>query len=864
LYTTGIAQNCTRTDYRSFDGTCNNLGINAQKWGGTHIPLHREVGYAYDVSDPYNMMLSDRPNPRAISNTIFSQSQSIPNSSDLSSFVFTWGQFIDHDIGITEEGNEKMTIPLPVDEPHFTVPMSFTRSDIYPGTGIFDPRTPSNDITAWIDASQVYGSDTERANWLRTKVNGKLKVSSGNLLPYNTLNGEASGTIDTLAPHMANPVMARGPHFVAGDVRAAEQPGLTVLHTLFVREHNRICDELLSTGYSTDEEIYQLARKKVGALIQSITYNEFLPALGIYLNPYFTYNPSARPDIMNEFSTAAFRIGHTMVTEELLVLKEDCSPLRDPLKLEEAFFNTRWLTEYGIEPFIKGLSSQLQEKIDAKIVDGLRNFLFNIPGLPGNFGLDLGALNIQRGRDHGLKDYNTIRAYFTGTRAFTFDQINSDPNVWQPLAKAYDNDINNIDPWVGMLAEEPLKGSAVGITIFHILKSQFEKIRDGDYYYYMNDPLFSSSDQEEISKTKLTDVIQRNSTLTTLAKNVFKVGKDNCHPTSGETTSIACGETTISYGNGSITMTGEVGKVYNFQVFDKRWRTIFSCGWDCGHTRSVSQLNKGNYKIIIYDSNWSIICFQDIDLKASSGPVDADGDGVLESLDCNDADPNLTLVDAACDDGNPNTTNDKVDANCMCMGTPTTTSHTLITCNSMSIGYGDGEIILSGVANSNYKYKVERVSPGWEFIDNCVTNCSSSTTYQNLIPGTYSVRVWSADWKPLCSQLFKLDNSLTDPSTERVTPQAVFANQQPDNYGSTLFPNPANTEVTLTLPHFVGQQGNILIYNNLGQAVQSIQVDAITESNITLDVQTLETGLYHVHVVIGEGIKLHHKLVIRR
>ena len=75
--------------------------------------------------------------------------------------------------------------------------------------------------------------------------------------------------------------------FLAGDVRANEQVGLLAFHTLFVREHNRLADKIvkkykraLPSGTSErDEHIYQLARKIVGAELQAITYNEFLPAL---------------------------------------------------------------------------------------------------------------------------------------------------------------------------------------------------------------------------------------------------------------------------------------------------------------------------------------------------------------------------------------------------------------------------------------------------------------------------------------------------------------------------------------------------------------------------------------------------------
>lgn len=62
-----------------------------------------------------------------------------------------------------------------------------------------------------------------------------------------------------------------------GDVRVNVQPGLGLLHTLFVREHNRIVDELAAAQPSwTDDELFNEARKIVNALIQHITYNEWL------------------------------------------------------------------------------------------------------------------------------------------------------------------------------------------------------------------------------------------------------------------------------------------------------------------------------------------------------------------------------------------------------------------------------------------------------------------------------------------------------------------------------------------------------------------------------------------------------------
>ena len=151
-----------------------------------------------------------------------------------------------------------------------------------------------------------------------------------------------------------------------------------------------------------------------------------------------------------------------MVAEDFILLDDTCTPVRENLALEEAFFNPRWIAQLGIEPFLKGFSTQLQEEIDGKIIDGLRNFLFAIPQLPGTFGLDLASINIQRGRDHGLKNYASVRNHFTGKKITEFDEINSDPSIWKPLAEAYNYDITKVDAWVGMLNEAPV------LSLIHI------------------------------------------------------------------------------------------------------------------------------------------------------------------------------------------------------------------------------------------------------------------------------------------------------------------------------------------------------------------------------------------------------------
>jgi len=829
-YQQGISQNCQRTIFRSIDGTCNNLGIGTEDWGAADIPVFREMTANYASSDAFNDMVV-WPNPRKISNEVFSQTASIPSKKGLSSFVFTWGQFIDHDIILTPEGAETHSIPLPADEPNFTNDISFHRSAVFPGTGTSNSREQINKITSWLDASQVYGSDIQRANWLRTFKDGKLKVSAGNLLPFNTIDGQARSAVDPTAPGMASLDGGARPHFVAGDVRAGEQPGLTALHTLFVREHNRLCDVYRARGFFNDEVLYQLARKQVGALIQAITYNEFLPALGVQLSPYAGYNANIKPDLMTEFTTAAYRIGHTMVTKDLLLLNDDCSTTRENLSLEQAFFNTRWIGELGLEPFLKGLSVQVQEEVDAKVIDGLRNFLFAIPQVPGSFGIDLASLNIQRGRDHGIQDYNTIRGYFLGNKVVGFNQINSDPAVWNALQTAYNGDINKVDAWVGMLSEEHLPNSNMGPTIHSVLKLQFERCRDGDYYFYKNDPYFRPADISAIDQTTLADIIHHNTTLTSIQADAFKASQDHCGSAISELTTVSCGTTTIAYGNGTIDMSAPAGNTYFFQVFDK-----------------VENLQSGTYRIYIYNDRWQPICRQTIELGTSSGPVDVDGDGVPVGTDCNDNDANLTLVGADCDDGNPNTINDKVNSNCLCEGTIISPNLQSVSCGEATISYGSGSIAIHGKTGANYKIKVERVIPGWIPIENCVgIDCGSSKSYTNLQPGTYIIRLWSASWAPMCDVNIVLPQTLVDnDDIIKRSGNDGSGNTIQVLTGSTLYPNPATTKAYLTLPDYIGQSGELILVNNLGQRLLNQRLTKITAEPIELDIQRLEVGIYQV------------------
>ena len=276
-----------------------------------------------------------------------------------------------------------------------------------------------------------------------------------------------------------------------------------------MREHNRLADKIAKDHPDwDDEQIYQKARQIVGAEVQVITYREYLPALlgRNSLSRYHGYNPDTDARIVNSFSTAAYRYGHSALSSTLLRLDKNGNVIpQGNLPLKSAFFSPNRITdEGGIAPLLRGLASQVSQKIDPLVVDDVRNFLF---GEPGQGGFDLASLNIQRGRDHGLPGYNDMRKALGLRPAVSFRDISSDPDIQNRLASAYES-VDNVDLWVGGLSEDPLPGSNLGELFQTIVKAQFEALRDGDRFWYTR--TLNRDEITEVENTKLSDIIRRN------------------------------------------------------------------------------------------------------------------------------------------------------------------------------------------------------------------------------------------------------------------------------------------------------------------------------------------------------------------
>jgi peroxidase len=603
---------------RTLDGSNNNPFF--PNFGRANVQYRRNANarYADGIARPVTGV-----SPRFVSNRVFNDtSQNLFSENNVTQWGFAWGQFMDHTFGLRQTANgESQPLPFSAADPledfrnDFGV-IDFTRTPAAPGTGVNNTRQQINTVDSFIDGSSVYGNSAARLDWLRQGSldgnpanNSALLLLPGGFLPTVGARGNPANApaMDAEGRLRGNPSRTQ----VAGDVRANENIALTGTHTLFALEHNRIV-QALPTSLS-QELRFQIARRVVGAEQQFITYNEFLPALGVQLPSYRGYNPFVNPTLSNEFAVVGYR-AHSMIHGELEPFGEAADFTADELEaieaqgveveiagdeiefvvpLNVAFFNPDLLTQIGLGPVMAGLGGEPQYKNDEQIDNQLRSVLFQVP-VPGNpecldgptlpecFNgvVDLGAIDIERGRDHGMPSYNGLRQAYglsarslftsiTGESTSSFpndpqidprDPIN-DPdildfvqlrdingNVIDPAdeeavdgeavvgirrttlaarLRAIYGSVSNVDAFVGMVSERHVAGTEFGELQLAIWRNEFQRLRDGDRFFYANDPVLTQIRNEfgiDFRRT-LSQIIVDNTDLETgdIAANVFEV-----------------------------------------------------------------------------------------------------------------------------------------------------------------------------------------------------------------------------------------------------------------------------------------------------------------------------------------------------
>jgi hypothetical protein len=482
-------------NFRQSDGSGNNAaepGINAT--GAAFVRLG-PARYA----DGTGAMV-DGPNPRTISNLVVGEGEAAtPNEQGLSGMMYAWGQFIDHDmIRSRSDGVSRIDVKVPDGDPDFPDGSTILQSRLITapesGTDPGNPRAALNFTTGWLDGSVVYGTDPATAAALRT-ADGRMRISDGDNLPI--VDGA----------------------FAVGDPRAAENPSLTALHTLFLREHNWQVDRLAAADPSlSGDELYEKAKAIVAAEIARITYDEFLPPLlgEQALAPWRGYDPSVDASITAEFAGAAWRWGHSTVSAETERKGETGEVEGEGFELRDVFFMPpeAFNEGSGADGFLRHLSTDLSQAMDGRIVADLRNFLVDF-----DVGQDLAALNIHRGRDMGLPTFNGTRKAL-GLDPYTdWSQVTDDAATVAALREAFAT-VDDIDLWTGGLSEGLTPGGFVGPTFAGVIARQFEALRDGDRLWYENG-VFDAETLADIKGTSLSDLILRHTGTQYLQDDVF-------------------------------------------------------------------------------------------------------------------------------------------------------------------------------------------------------------------------------------------------------------------------------------------------------------------------------------------------------
>ena len=497
--------------WRTLDGVGNNFSN--PLWGKTNIPLLRLSPSDYgDGKSTLSVRGPLNPNPRVISNSLCKQTKVEGNSDGLTDIVWGWGQFLSHELAITGNRDVFANITTPSDDEFPNRTITFKRSAVI---GNDEPIQQPNGLSAYIDGSNVYGTNSDRLNYLR------LNDGTGKLKSTLSSNGEVLLPLNLDSLPNASSTKVPTTLFIAGDVRSNENVLLTSMHTLFLREHNRLCDVIVEDKpdwKGKGELIFQHAKRLVTAMMQRITYNEFLPTLmGTEFPSYNGYDSNINPAITTEFATVGFRLGHTLVTSESQI---GTNP-SEVLLLKDTFFNPDFIKSNGIDGLMLGSILKHSNEIDTQVVDALRNFLFGPPTATNL--LDLASLNIQRGRDRGVPDYNTVRTSLGLLPVINFSQISSSKDIQDKLNTLYSS-VDYIDPWIGMLAEDHLEGKPIGPLLNAILLRQFSNIRDGDRFWYEINPAISIVEKNIIDNTRLSDIIIRNTSITSsqIQQNVFR------------------------------------------------------------------------------------------------------------------------------------------------------------------------------------------------------------------------------------------------------------------------------------------------------------------------------------------------------
>uniref|UniRef100_L7M0Y2 Putative peroxinectin n=1 Tax=Rhipicephalus pulchellus TaxID=72859 RepID=L7M0Y2_RHIPC len=524
--------------FRELGGTCNNLAHPV--WGSAGSCMRRELPPAYkDCVSAARLSVSGRrlPSARLVSMTIHPQRRS--DDRNLTNIGVMFGQFLTHDISLaapgplsqleTElgpgpnptclQGPDCMPIDVPEDDDFYAqfnvtrIGMMRTHTCENCGNG---PVYQMNQQTSYADLSQVYGYNSQIMNALR-------RFRSGLMLSQDTDGAEYMP--DSVLPYADSCSLPEQNAFCsrAGDIRANQQPGILSMQTLWVREHNRIASQLASiNSHWDDEKLFQVTKRIQEGRYQHIVFSEWLPwqlgprvmkeyDLWVSSTGRTTYDDTLDATLSNEFSSAHFRYAHTNVPGAYYRMDEEGETL-PVLKLKDAYFVPLNDTYHPVDDVLRGSVVQPMAQFNRFGDHGVTHYLFRKLSLP--YGDDLFAVDIQRGRDHGVRpyvDWVQLCQNITITSFSNLSQVMPEETA-QLYEQVYEN-VRDIDLYSGALSETRLEGAELGATYACGVARQFRLLKYADRFYYEHanqSGSFNDDQLDTIRKTTLTKILCEN------------------------------------------------------------------------------------------------------------------------------------------------------------------------------------------------------------------------------------------------------------------------------------------------------------------------------------------------------------------
>jgi peroxidase len=499
------------TGYRTPTGVCNNEVRPYDGSSHTAFARLQPADYADYISEPRRKSRRGGTLPACRKISLALGSKPVFDRK-FNNFFTIFGQYIAHDIALSlpvsdtystpitsctceskYDWNKCTVIDIQSDDPY----LRGQKCMAFPATAqAFKDQICSlgvkeqiNGNTHFIDLSGLYGSTKPTALALRSQ-NGLLKTTRRSWLKYDLPPGQREGKscIDATYKRKC---------FAGGDSRLMINLLFTGIQTMFLRAHNLVATAFLQINPTwSSDMIYEETRKVITAFFQKFVYVDWLPILfgqqtfseqiGA-ITQQTTYDNQTSAIVFNEVASAALRC-HTLVRD----LFSRCTPdgkRIDQLWLNDILHKSKYaydIENNGIDSVLCGSLYDYGFAHDANFAHQIHHRLFESTNKYGQMWRnDLIAINICRGREHGIASYNTYREFCNLTKAYYFEDFGDTINYEGiKLLKKFYKDVDDVDLFVGLNLEDTVSGGLIGPVSACLLGRQFRDLRDGDRFFF--------------------------------------------------------------------------------------------------------------------------------------------------------------------------------------------------------------------------------------------------------------------------------------------------------------------------------------------------------------------------------------------